>query len=86
MFTESQNKNKQRYTDKSQPTKTNDNQRLGRCVRSVFSRRGWFRDRCTRVRSRPSVPNPEIVWQHDRYTREIWNDSNSMRSPDCRTQ
>ena len=27
-----------------------NNQRLGRCVRSVFSRRGWFRDGCTMSR------------------------------------
>ena len=45
------------------------------------------------MRSRPSVPattkwrpNHEIAWHHDRHPREIVNDSNSMRSPDCRTQ
>ena len=30
--------------------KTSNNQRLGRCVRSMFSRRGWFRDGCTMSR------------------------------------
>ena len=29
---------------------TSNNQRLGRCARSVFSRRGWFRDGCTMSR------------------------------------
>ena len=51
---------------------TSSNQRLGRCIRSVFSRWRWFRDGCTMLRL--------IVWDRGQVCQPQQNAAQTLKS------